>query len=327
MAAVGEPKPGVGLRELARGFRWGGRMLVPASAEAHRRPDRGREFPTAWARRPAARRVRTVFLEAAMNPLLHLALTPQVAGAEVFDDLGDTPVLIVSNHGSHLDAPLLLCALPRRVRERTAVTAAADYFFDSVWRGLSTALAFAAVPIERRGGAPSTTPLELLSDGWNLVVFPEGTRSADGSRGRFRLGAAFLAKTAGVPVVPAALRGNYAAMPRGRSWPVPGRPRVTVRFGRPMRPGQDEDVRAFTARLAAEVDRLAREDATTWWETIRPASPPPAGRAGAATGTAAGAPAGAAAGSGGAGQPARWRRIWAATEPPASTGPRSPWDR
>ncbi|WP_018640084.1 lysophospholipid acyltransferase family protein [Parafrankia elaeagni] len=318
----GPPRPGVGARELARGFRWGGRRLVPASAQEYRRAVPAREFPTAWARSGPARAARTVFLESAMGPLLHAALTPTVAGAEVFDAVGAGPVLVVSNHSSHLDAPMLLCALPRRVRERTAVTAAADYFFESTWRGLSSALAFGTVPIERRGGAPSSTPVDLLRDGWNLVVFPEGTRSADGARGRFRLGAAYLAVTAGVPVVPAAVRGAYAAMPRGRAWPVAGRPRVSVRFGQPMRPGDGEDVRAFTARLSAEVDRLGVEDATSWWASLRPGA---AADATAADGAAA-TPRVGAAGGRGAVPVARWRRVWEATEPPVPARSRSPWE-
>nr|MDT0665338.1 lysophospholipid acyltransferase family protein [Micromonospora sp. DSM 115978] len=194
------------------------------------------------------------------------------SGAEVFGDL-DGPALIISNHQSHLDTPMLLCALPREVRERTAVTAAADYFFESTWRGLSTALAFGTVPIERRGGAPSSTPVDLLRDGWNLVIYPEGTRSQDGAMGRFRNGAAFLAINAGVPIVPAGLRGTFGAMPRGRSWPIPGKPAVSVRFGRPIRPTAGEDVRALTARLSDEVKRLVTEDATSWWSSLpRPAA-------------------------------------------------------
>jgi 1-acyl-sn-glycerol-3-phosphate acyltransferase len=242
-----------------------------------------------------------------MDPLMNYTLSPVVAGAEVFDDLADRAALIVANHSSHLDALLLLCALPRRVRERTAVTAAADYFFDSTWRGLSTALAFGTVPIERRTGAPSSTPVDLVNDGWNLVIFPEATRSPDGTRRRFRHGAAYLALSTGVPVVPAGLRGTFGAMPRGRSWPVPGRPVVSVRFGKPIRPTGGQDVRAFTARLSAEVDRLVSEDETSWWASMRGA------------GTDA-APSGRTAAAG-----ARWRRVWTATEPPARSGPRSPW--
>ncbi|MCK9921242.1 1-acyl-sn-glycerol-3-phosphate acyltransferase [Frankia sp. AgPm24] len=342
-----------------------------------------REFPTGWARSGAARVTRGVFLRGVMSPLLHTTLSVDGFGADVFDTVGDTPVIIVSNHSSHLDAPMLLCALPPRVRSRTAVTAAADYFFGSVWRGASSALAFATVPIDRSGGVPSTMPLDLLRDRWNLVIFPEGTRSKDGARGRFRLGAAYLAINAGVPVVPVGVRGAYAAMPRGRSWPVPGRPQVTVRFGAPMRPVDGEDVRTFTARLAAEVDRLCAEDATTWWESTRAAlaeaAPPAAdidvtgtaGVAGSPTVPVSRPPAEPAAEPGvvepgvaqedvavGVGAPralgrrggtrpttgsavsvnarlrgapgtpgARWRRIWAATEPVPRHTSRSPWRR
>ena len=56
----------------------------------------------------------------------------------------------------------------------------------------------------------------MLADGWSLVIFPEGTRSKDGWMGTFRMGAAFLAHEHGVPVVPVAHRGTFAAMPRGR---------------------------------------------------------------------------------------------------------------
>lgn len=308
-------RPGVGLRQATRGFRLGGQRLVPASAQPYRPPLPGREFPTEWARSPVARAARAAFLGGIMDPLLHSQLTWTVEGAEVFTGLGEQPALIVANHASHLDATVLLCALPAAVRERTVVTAAADYFFESTWRGLSTALAFGTVPIDRSGGAPSTTPVDLLRDGWNLVIFPEGTRSPDGARARFKLGAAYLAINTGVPVVPVGLRGTFAAMPRGRSWPVPGRPEVSVRFGRPLRPGEGDDVRGFTARLTAEVDRLVTEDETSWWASLpRPGQPtPPPG------GSRAAVPAP------GRGEPARWRKVWAATEPPAPSRPRSPW--
>ncbi|MCL9793998.1 1-acyl-sn-glycerol-3-phosphate acyltransferase, partial [Frankia sp. AgKG'84/4] len=300
---------GVGVRVLARGLRPGGRAGGAAAGRARGAPGEvtvgSREFSTVWARSAPARVTRAVFLAGAMGPLLRSTLTVRAWGAEVFEEVRDTPVIIVSNHSSHLDAPLLLCALPRRVRARTAVTAAADYFFGSVWRGASSALAFATVPIDRSGGAPSATPMNLLRDGWNLAIFPEGTRSKDGARGRFRLGAAYLSINAGVPVVPVGVRGAFAAMPRGRSWPVPGRAPVTVRFGRPMRPGEGEDVRSFTARLAAEVDRLCAEDASSWWDSTReaaadavvlsPALPAGAGReAGGGQGPGGGAQAGAA---------------------------------
>ncbi len=65
----------------------------------------------------------------------------------------------------------------------------------------------------------SDTPGDVLADGWSLLIFPEGTRSTDGWMGRFRMGAAYLACEHGVPVVPVAHRGTFAAMPRGQGWP------------------------------------------------------------------------------------------------------------
>lgn len=318
---------GVGAREIVRGFRWGSRPPLPASAEEYRRPDVAREFPTAWARTPRARAARVAALEFGMAPVMRSALTLSTHGLDNLEGYRDRPLLFVANHSSHVDTPMILCALPAEMRARTGVLAAADYFFESYWRGLSTAFLFGTVPIERRGGAPSTTPSDLLRDGWNLVIYPEGTRSATGSMGRFRLGAAHLAITSGVPVVPVGIRGAFAAMPRGRSWPVPGKPAISLRFGRPLPPppvppaaaggtaaGERserqrlaEEVRGFTARINAEVTRLLTEDASTWWESLRAPEP---------VSPARGTP-----------PPARWRQIWDATEPVEAPGPPTVWGR
>src|SRR5205823_140693 len=179
------------------------------------------------------------------------------------------PVMFVSNHSSHLDAPLILCSLPPAWRERTAVGAAADYFFDVWWRAASTALVFNAFPIERQGSGRGTdTAKRLTGEGWNLVVFPEGTRSKDGWVQRFRTGAARLAIEQGVPVVPVAIRGSYSAMPRGRGWPRPGRFPISIRYGPRLDP-RGGDVRSLSEDMAAAIARLTNEDRTTWFESLR----------------------------------------------------------
>ncbi|AEH09752.1 MULTISPECIES: lysophospholipid acyltransferase family protein [Protofrankia] len=307
-APGGRQRPaGIGLREMARGWRWASRPPVPASARPYQPAPRAREFPTSWARTPAMRAARVAALEFGMRPMLDANLSLSVAGLDAIEGLR-TPAVFVSNHSSHLDAPLLLCALPRDIRDHTAVAAAADYFFDSWWRGLGTAFLFATVPIERRGGAPSSAPADLLAGGWNLVIFPEGTRSKDGQLARFRFGAAHLAITCGVPVVPVGIRGSFGAMPRGRAWTVPGRPGVSVRFGRPLYPA-DSDLRSFTGRIFAEVSRLIDEDATSWWDSLRAARERPAVPARAARSA----------------RKARWRQVWEATEPVGTAGAVSPW--
>ena len=299
------------LRTAARGFRWGRTRLVPADAVPHQLPAQQREFPTDWSRTPAAVAARGVVQRFGLRPLVWSQITPKVTGLEHLDGLRG-PVVFVSNHTSHLDAPLVLTTLPERWRRRTSVAAAADYFFDTWWRAIGSAIAFSTIPLERRAGTTSTTARRLLDEGWSLVVFPEGTRSPDGWATEFRRGAAHLALARGVPVVPIAIRGSFAAMPRGRAWPRPGRLPVRVRYGPPVWPTADDDAAALTDRVRAAVSRLLDEDGTDWYASMRRA-------AAGATPAIEGPPV------------ARWRRVWESTAPVSpgrtTTTRRAPWSR
>lgn len=294
---------------LARGWRWSRRPLAPRSVmesgAAALRPVVTREFPTEWARSRPARAGREVILRGGLGPLIRRETTLQVTGLDVFADL-EGPVIIIANHTSHLDTPLLLTTLPPERQRRVAVGAAADYFFDVWWRAVGSALAFATFPIERHGVGLSGTPARLLADGWSLVMFPEGTRSADGWARSFRPGAAALAIRHGVPLLPVAIRGSHAAMPRGRSWPGRGRPAVHVRWGRPLRAVEDENPVELTERARQAVARLLDEDSTDWWSAAR--------RAGAGSTPPAEGPA-----------TADWRRRWATAAGPARPAPRRAW--
>ena len=304
------------MREVARGWRWGARPLVPESAQGHRPPlEPPGEFATAWARTPLAVGVRAGVQAGGLKPLVWSQVAPQVRGHDNLVGL-QGPVIFTANHSSHLDAPLILCSLPPAWRRRTLVTAAADYFFDAWWRATGTALAFGTVPLDRRGttATSSSTPRELLDAGWNLLIFPEGTRSPDGQLGTFKSGTARLAMSAGVPIVPIGLRGAYSAMPRGRGWPVPGRKPVSVRFGTPLKLRPDENAKQLTDRMRRSVSQLCSEDASTWWESISD-QPAKSSTTGA---TKSPAP---------AGEMAHWRRVWASSEPVRHEAPRvnDPW--
>ncbi|HVL90467.1 MAG TPA: 1-acyl-sn-glycerol-3-phosphate acyltransferase [Actinomycetota bacterium] len=134
------------LRTLQRGFRWGRRPLAPRNVPL---PDLApRDFPTAWARTPAAKAARAAIHEAVMKPLIESQIRPRVHNAHVLSTLAP-PVIFYANHSSHLDAPTLLLSLPPSWRDRTAVGAAADYFFDVWWRAAATALVINAFPVER----------------------------------------------------------------------------------------------------------------------------------------------------------------------------------
>jgi 1-acyl-sn-glycerol-3-phosphate acyltransferase len=205
------------------------------------------------------------------------------------------PALIVANHASHLDTAVLVSTLPAARRRRTAVGIVGDYFFDSWLRSSASAIAFNTFPVEQ-GGVPTDTAAKLLAKGWTVVVFPEGTRSSDGFVRPFRMGAAQLAVERQVPVVPVGVLGTYAAMPRGSYWPVPGRPRVSVRYGSPIIPRPDETPPGFVLEIAEAVKNLLVEDATSWWKTQRGAADVPEPPA------------------------ASWRRIWQQSDPPVKGG-------
>ncbi|WP_328994837.1 1-acyl-sn-glycerol-3-phosphate acyltransferase [Kribbella sp. NBC_01245] len=288
------------VKQVARGWRWGRRPQVPRSAEPFVIPKETSVFPTKWARTPAAIALREVVQKGALNSVLRFEVNPQVSGLDALTKVNE-PCLIVANHSSHLDTPLILCTLPNAWRRKTAVAAAADYFFDTWWRATASAIVFNTFPIERRSGKLSSTPGDLLADGWNVVVFPEGTRSQDGWMERFRMGAAYLAVEHGVPIIPVGIKGSFAAMPRGRGWPVPGRPSVAVRYGDALRPAPGESARDFAPRISAAVSALLDEEGSTWWEARRRvatgASPSQSGP-----------------------DAARWRRVWESTAPIKSNG-------
>jgi 1-acyl-sn-glycerol-3-phosphate acyltransferase len=294
------------IREVARGWRWTRRPLVPRSAEPWQRATEPKEFPTAWARTPAARAIREAVLQYGFKPVVWTETEPTVEGLDSLEMIRP-PVMFVANHASHMDTPLILCSLPKAWRERTAVAAAADYFFDVWWRAASTALVFNTFPIERTGGKRATTTArKLVAEGWNLLVYPEGTRSKDGWLGRWRHGASRLCIEYGIPAVPIALRGTYAAMPRGRSWPLKGKVPVSVRFGPPLHAEEGEDFPSLSRRMQQGLARLWDEDATTWYESMRReaegTTPPLTGPQGP-----------------------RWRRVWEASRPPARRGRPKVW--
>jgi 1-acyl-sn-glycerol-3-phosphate acyltransferase len=287
------------IRLLRHGRDWRGRSTVPRTADPWVLEEEEHDFPTAWARSRLAVTVRSGLRRGLLKPVTWIQTGPVIEGVEYLENLRP-PAVFVANHSSHLDAPLIVSSLPRRFADRLAVGAAADYFFDARVRAAATALFFNAFPVERHGSRRlRSLAVELLDDGWYLLLFPEGTRSEDGWMSAFKPGTAQLCVSKGVPVVPVALRGAYAAMPRGRNWPVPGRPRISVRYGRPLYPAEGEGFRELRIRMMRAVARLAAEEELGWYGALR------------AEADGSLALPGQAAASGGA----EWRRIWESTRP------------
>jgi 1-acyl-sn-glycerol-3-phosphate acyltransferase len=209
-----------------------------------------------WARRPPARFAREAILRGVFSALLAYYTRRRTTGEQRLGELV-APVLFVSNHASHMDTPLILCALPARWRRRTAVAAAADYFYGDRRIAALVSLAFNTVPVHRRGGG--TENLEhieaLLADRWSLLLYPQGTRSRGDDTQRLRSGAAVLAAQHQLAIVPIRVCGTHAAMPPGQAWPRrrvwQRRHPVEVTFGEAIRPRSPRERDEVMERLQA----------------------------------------------------------------------------
>src|SRR5918999_761377 len=216
--------------ELGRTAATNGGELGRTAARSMRRLD------VPWARCGFARALRETILQFGLAPLMDLYTRARVYGREQFEQL-PPPVVFVANHSSHLDTPTILRALPIKWRQRTAVAAAADYFYKK--RAVANVV----------GGSATEQVDRLIDQRWNVLMFPEGTRSRDGSLGKMRSGAAAIAQQHHVPIVPIFVKGTHDAMPPGRNWPkrlrgrfrISRRHKVEVHFVPPITPAEGEN--------------------------------------------------------------------------------------
>jgi len=176
------------------------------------------------------------------------------------------PALIVSNHSSVLDPPIVGAVTPCPLH----FLAKAELFSIPLFGWLISALH--ALPVKRDGTDPAAlrSALRVLATGQALLVFPEGTRGAEGTLREGKPGAGMLALLSGAPVVPAYIEGTGRVLPRGR-W-VPRCGKIRVRFGPTLcfagAPGPERKERyreasrqmmAAIARVKAEADESLRE--------------------------------------------------------------------
>jgi long-chain acyl-CoA synthetase len=219
--------------------------------------------------------IRSAFIELIMRPLVRLLAKPRVVAPPDLAGRVQQPILIIANHVTTYDAPLIQYALPGRMRRRIAAAMSGEMLDDFrhfrspdhpgrispfgpfAWF-LVTAL-FNVFPLPRlrdfqRSFAHAG---EALDRGYHVLVFPEGTRSEAGKLGRFRPGIGLLVKQSDTAVLPVAIRGLGELKARGRDWFRSGR--IEVHVGEPIRfaPGTPEA--AITDRLNEAVERLLAE--------------------------------------------------------------------
>ncbi len=208
----------------------------------------------AWLRSAPSRLLRASLQDFLLLPAVRAWCTRyRVTGVDALQaDRG--PFLLVGNHASHLDAPAILAALPRHLRHRTAIAAAEDYFYRQALVGQLVSLGVGTFPFPRHGDVGLERAVALLDDGWNVLLFPEGTRSANGDIQRFRCGVGRLVARARVAVVPVAVVGTHAMWPKGRR--LPRRGPVEIRFGAAWLPEAERDPRMVADELAGQVAAL-----------------------------------------------------------------------
>ena len=137
----------------------------------------------------------------------------------------DGAFLLASNHVSFFDPPALGCRVPRDLH----------YFAKkSLFKGLLGKLitAFNSIPVDRESSDVSSfkKALKVLDKGSPLLVFPEGTRSLDGSLQTAKAGVGLIAIKANVPVLPARVIGGFEILGKGCKWPKIGS-RLTIVYG------------------------------------------------------------------------------------------------
>lgn len=166
-----------------------------------------------------------------------------------------------ANHTSHMDTVVLWAALPPSLRANTRPVAARDYWGGG---GIRTQIArdeLNVVMIDRARDDPDADPLDPLRDalehGFSLIIFPEGTRSAQPLPGPFKSGLYRLAtEFPHVELIPVYLENLHRSMPKGALLPVPII--CTVRFGAPIALRAGESKAQFLERARDAVIALAR---------------------------------------------------------------------
>ena len=167
------------------------------------------------------------------------------------------PYVFMANHASTIDIWALFLATPRRVRMIAKKQLARIPLFGWVmWAGRF-------IFIDRQNAVAARRSIDdagrRIRGGDSVLIFPEGTRTRDGQLGPFKKGGFHLAMEAGVPIVPIALRGTRALMPRGSLRVKSGEVFVTI--GAPIptsgltledRPALIQRVRDAIAAMAAE---------------------------------------------------------------------------
>ncbi len=225
------------------------------------------DFPS-WNRAWPVRIIRRISQATWILPLARIFAWVRVSGLEHLERL-EGPVVFASNHQSHFDVPVILMALPGRIRATIAPAMAKEFFKahffpqDFSTRQVITnrlnyylsAFFFNTFPLpQREAGARQTLRYigEVTGDGFSVLIFPEGVRSDSGDIKPFRPGIGMIGARLGLPVVPVRIDGVDRVL--HTSWKMAKPGPVSVTFGAPIRLVGDN-----YAGLAHQIEQAVRD--------------------------------------------------------------------
>ena len=159
-----------------------------------------------------------------MRPFLGIFVGVKLVNSENLRQ--SAPVIIVSNHNSHLDTMSLMAALPVNQLLRTHPVAAADYFGGSWLKRFISRWVLNAILIKRTREAGDLSPtdqlIQFIDKGHSLILFPEGSRGEPEEIQAFQKGiGAILHRRSQVPYIPVFMSGMGRILPKGETLLVP----------------------------------------------------------------------------------------------------------
>lgn len=171
------------------------------------------------------------------------------------ENIPDGPFILAPNHQSFLDGLFVSVFLKNRVMKNTYFYAKEKHVRNRFIRAFAVRNNVIVMDINKDLKESLQKLAEVLKNGKNIIIFPEGTRTNSGKLGSFKKAFAILSHELNVPVVPVSIKGAFEALPKGSKIPRPWK-KIRVKFHKPIYPaGLDYDAlleRVFN-QLSAEV--------------------------------------------------------------------------